>query len=156
MPLTGTPYYATSNDLTDFWGNDIIVQWSDLDGTGSINTTRVNNALLIADAKINAVFASYGTFLATNTDYVTASPEGMNLLNQWSCVIAGVYLYEVRSGRDEKYLNNLEPRLKQVMEDIRLTAASAKMGMNIGAQPRWPVTNAAVRYRPNELGPWRQ
>lgn len=152
MSLSGTPYYASQSDLILKWGTDTIVQWSDLDGAGSVNTSRVNVALLWADAQINSCFFAGGIYTVGPGQPLTLGPISTVLTNQWACVIAGVYLYEVRSGRDERYLNNLRPQLDEVMKAMHLAASDTKNAMGFDAQRRWPVTNAAVGYCPRVLG----
>lgn len=147
---SGTPYYASQNDLTNKWGNTAIQQWSDLDGAGTINVTRVNVALLYADSIINSVFLAGGIFTVYPGSYLVfaSTTNGQVLANQWSCIIAGVYLYEAKSGRDEYYQNNLEPLLKKTMHQMQAASSDTKNSMGFDALRRWPVSNAPVGYAP--------
>ena len=152
MSLTGTPYYASLSDMLLRWGSDTVNQWSDLDGTGSVNTSRVNAALLWADAQIDSEFSAGGIYTVGPGQHLTFGPISSVLTNQWACVIAGVWLYEVRSGRDERYTNNLRPQLDEAMKALHLAASDTKNAQGFDAQRRWPVTNAAVGYCPREIG----
>ena len=144
--MTGTPYYATLTDLTNRWGQQILLQWSDLDGTGSIDSERCNDALLWADSFINSEFLAGGVF--TTSPYLSLGPVSTIQTNVWACVIAGVYLYEVRSGRDDYYKNNLRPQLDETVKQLHLAAGDNKNAMGFDAQRRWPVSNAATGYCP--------
>lgn len=149
ITLNGTPFYATQADLLSKWGQDTITQWSDLDGTGVLDAPRVNTSLLWADAQINAQFAAGGIFTLPNGGYLALGPVSQILTNQWACIIAGTYLYEVRSGRDEKYNNNLLPQLAEVKKQMHLAASDTKNGMGFDARRSWPVSNAPLGYAPS-------
>jgi phage gp36-like protein len=156
MALTGTPFYSSQTDLITRWGTDFVTQKSDLDGTGTLNTARVTAALLWADAIIDSEFFAGQVFTVGNGQHLSLGPISTVLTNQWAVTIAGVRLFEVCSGRGDEYKNNYGPQLEDVMKQIHLAASDTKNAMGFDAQRRWPVSNAAIGYAPNEGGPFRR
>jgi hypothetical protein len=148
-----TSYYAQQQDLINYWGATTVQQWSDVDGTGTTNTTRIGLALQQADAQINAKFSApscAGWFTVSATGLTGMGPLAQALTKFWACVIAGAWLYQTRGLFDDQWKNKLSPLVDKVQNDM---AMSASRNSGFDAGPSWPVGDVApVPHTPNENG----
>lgn len=135
--ITPAGYYAALQDLYDLFGPVNIATWSSMDGTGALDTTKVQAALDYADSVINGFFAD-GPFIVplTFTGAFTFS-----LAKHWSAVLAGAgpRLYGDRGQADEGTKNQYATMIAGVMSQMAMYKGGA---LRLPAQRRWPTPNA--------------
>ena len=89
--------YATSQDMLDRLGTGNIQNWSDLDGVGAINTTRVGIALAHADAEINQALRGGGYAIPL----VFQDAYAQDYISHIATTLAVAWLYESRGLLDQ-------------------------------------------------------
>jgi len=139
---TGTPFYCSQQGLIDAIGNSYVIRWSDVDGTGVINTTRVNLALLIADAAIDQAFRTVGYYNCPIGAHLSLGPTSQALTYDWASLLGTEWIYRTRGVTDNVYLDKIAPRLAHAKVEMAL-CASGKRTTGFDATIRWPVSNGA-------------
>jgi hypothetical protein len=138
-----TSFYAQQQDLIDKFGMTNILQWSDVDGTGILNTVRIGKSLVWADWKINQNFGPpHGKYQIPTNGYLSLLSMGKTLCTDWACWIAADWLYGPRGRSDTTYKNQIEPGLTQALKEMQEAAAGNLI--DFGATIGWPVSDAPV------------
>jgi phage gp36-like protein len=138
-----TSHYAQQSDLINKFGTTDITQWSDVDGTGIINTTRIGIALVWADNVINQNFgpSPHGVYNLPVGGYLTLGPMGTVLCTDWACWIAVAWLYQPR-GMNDEYKTKIEPGLTRAIRECQQAAAGNLIYFD--AARGYPVSDGPV------------
>lgn len=110
--------YADESDLDDLRGSDAITSWSDLTAANIRDHDRIQKAFNNADMKIQKELDRVYSFPLTGL-----SGADLELLREWSRVIAADWLYKSRGQRDGitpmgTVVNLFAGDMKEVMDDI--------------------------------------
>jgi hypothetical protein len=141
MPVV-SGQYASSTDLITRFGCINIEKWSDLDGAGQTNLTRLQEALTEADSEIISTFANYGNYASP------LQPLGSDVatVRRWDVVLAGAWLYESRGFRDGEDATG--DRLRGLVEEVRSEMRAYRAANKLNAVRRWPTSTAPVTVGP--------
>jgi len=110
--------YSTQTDIENVFGEKNVETWSDLDGDGTLDSTRVAASIAYADEFINSMLRGG----------VYAIPIGSSnvLVTNWSAVLAGAWLYRSRGLRDD----NLEgDKIESQRQDVESKLAQVNAGV---------------------------
>ena len=130
--------YTSQADLITRFGLANITKWSDLDGTGTLNTARVQMACDHADAEINQALRGGGYSIPLIFQDAYAEDYVGHIAN----TIAAFWLYEARGLLDvDPQGNKLDGQNKAAYASL----ASIRAG--------WPRLACQRRWAPNPTGP---
>ena len=109
--------YSTQTDIENVFGQQNVKVWSDLDGDGTLDSTRVAASIAYADEFINSLLRGG----------VYAVPIGSSnvLITNWSAVLAGAWLYRSRGLLDSAETDKIESQRL----DVESTLAQVNAGV---------------------------
>lgn len=118
--------YASTSDLRNVFGTANIRQWSNLDNTTtSDDTTRIDEAIAQAEAKIHDLFRD-GPY---QLPFTFGSAASAKRVTYWVAVLAGLWLFEPRkiaaTGDKEKGSRTNQLR-DEVLSEIRDVLAGGR------------------------------
>jgi phage gp36-like protein len=144
-------YFSSQTDLENRWGQQNIATWSDTNGQGFANEQRIQAALTWAQQYINGRFYGAGLWSAQQSANMALGAFGQTLANEWTCVLAGYWLYTSRGLVDKEMEGKIAPAYHRALNEIELNAWSRLGGWD--APERWPQTDGGPIARwPNEFG----
>jgi phage gp36-like protein len=126
--------YADQADLYDRGGQQNVVEYSSLDGTGTEDTAREQRALDLADAVIDGRLRMAG--------YVTPVPStsrDFELLTQVAAAIALAWLYDSRGVRDDGKVDKMQVHREFYKRTLRELLTPGRLDATMStAQPSVP------------------
>lgn len=134
--------YITSADLINQFGTTNINVWSDLDGAGTPNTTRLGLALAWGEAAVENRFRKS----RYSVPFTPAGAPGGGwdpMLTTWMAVMAGLWLYRNRRMRQGKTANDntisdLAQSIGDEMNDVLAGKYDLALGVRRGDSPNAP------------------
>ena len=115
--------YCTKSDIENVFGVENVKTWSDLDNSGSADTTRITQAIAVADDRIDDV----ARVIDYTVPLANASGSTPDTVKDLSATFAGIWLYEARGSQDYnpqtgEVLHRLEfkrDRSEMVLDNLR-------------------------------------
>lgn len=149
--------YSTVPGLFVEWGKEQVSQWSGMDGTGAPDMARIENALALAEAKIDKIAARCGVLSDPQGGHlIITEPAAQAIVAHWVYDLAAVHLYEhAAAGRDASFNTRMGPIREETLTEIHKTLSGDKNLMNLGLVRRWPQGDAPMGYacNPNRASP---
>ncbi len=102
--------YSELADINNVYGSYNVIEWSDLNGTSTLDSTRIAAAIAWADETINSRLRS--------SVYAVPLPSGNVKVTDWSATLAGWWLYRSRGLRDSAELDKLRALRADVLEEL--------------------------------------
>ena len=104
----------TKTDIEDKFGIENVLVWSDLENTGTIDLARISRAINYAEARINDELRNgpYAIPLVPN------GPNSLIVIVDIAAVIAGWWLLDRSSLRDENALNRIKDQKDEAIDDL--------------------------------------
>lgn len=126
--------YISQTDIENVFGTENVKYWSDLDDSGSVDTTRISKAIEFAEAAIDDWFRdSEYEVPITGVDGSTPSK-----VIDWAAKYAGYWLYSSRGLRDVDDDDNKIARLKREVDDEIRSYLSGQRRLNAEIKSQMP------------------
>ena len=124
--------YIDADDIDAVFGVANVTQWSDIEASGSRNTTQITNAIAEAEKKVEDEFRG-GRY---TVPLVAASSGGLDNIKTVIARLAGVILYKARGQADTgdsagAESERMSDNMQSVMDEIRAYKAGT---MSMDAQ----------------------
>ncbi len=100
--------YIGQTDVENVFGEDNIETWSDIDNSGSTDTTRVTVAIAFAESDVEDRFRG--------GDYAIPFSSAVQALKDFMSKIAGLWLYESRPRHSSDDNNEYYSKMKEQIE----------------------------------------
>jgi len=88
--------YCVQSDIENAFGVENVLQWSDIENTGSINATRITRCIAVASEKIDDTARVTDKAVPLQNESGTTSVSVVDL----AATLAGLWLYEARGAQD--------------------------------------------------------
>lgn len=127
--------YISQTDVENVFGVDNVKTWSDIDASGSTDTTRVAKGISVAEEDVENRFR--------DGDYAVPFSSAVETLKDFMAKLAGLWLYENRPKHSSDDNNEYYAKLREQVDiDIEAyTSGQRKLNINRSETdtPRAPV-----------------